>query len=58
MNEIADKSQTVRLIDIIFLGPYMIYAGTKLPTTAMKTIMIVSGILTITYNFNNYRRNL
>lgn len=58
MNNEIQKSQNVRLIDIFLLGPFMIYAGTKLPTKTMQTIMIVSGILTITYNYNNFRKNL
>jgi cellobiose-specific phosphotransferase system component IIB len=51
------KSQSIRLIDVFLLGPFMIYAGTKLPNKTMQTIMIISGILTITYNGNNYLKN-
>ncbi len=56
MSEIS-KSQSIRLIDVVLLGPFMIYAGTKLPTRTMQTTMIVAGILTITYNLNNYLKN-
>jgi len=56
MNEFQ-KSQLVRIIDVTLLGPYMVYAGTKLPTKIMQTTMIMAGILTITYNLNNYLKN-
>ena len=52
------KSQNVRLIDIFLLGSFMIYAGTKLPTRPLQIAMVISGILTISYNYNNFRRNL
>jgi cellobiose-specific phosphotransferase system component IIB len=51
------KSQFVRIIDIALLGPFMIYAGKKLPTKIMQSTMIVAGILTITYNLNNFIKN-
>jgi hypothetical protein len=51
------KSQKVRLIDVLLLGPFMIYAGSKLPSRAMQAAMIMAGILTITYNANNYLKN-
>jgi hypothetical protein len=56
MNE-YQKSQLTRVVDVALLGPFMIYAGTKLPTRIMQTTMIVAGILTITYNLNNYLKN-
>jgi cellobiose-specific phosphotransferase system component IIB len=56
MNE-YQKSQLIRVVDVALLGPFMIYAGTKLPTRIMQTTMIVAGILTITYNLNNYLKN-
>lgn len=51
------KSQAVRLIDVALLGPFMIYAGTKLPTKTMQAAMVMAGILTITYNLNNFIKN-
>lgn len=57
MKDEFQKSQMVRLIDITLLGPFMIYAGTKLPTKIMKSTMILAGILTITYNLDNYLKN-
>jgi hypothetical protein len=51
------KSQFVRMVDVFLLGPFMIYAGTKLPTRIMQSTMILAGVLTITYNLNNYLKN-
>jgi hypothetical protein len=51
------KSQMIRIIDVAILGPFMIYAGTKLPTRIMQTAMIAAGVLTISYNLNNYLKN-
>jgi len=53
------KSQNIRLVDVLLLGPFMIYAGTKNKLTDLeKTVLIGSGVLTILYNFKNYRANL
>jgi hypothetical protein len=65
MNEIVvhkdikeyQKSQFLRVVDVLALGPFMIYAGMKLPTKPLQTIMIIAGVLTITYNLNNYLKN-
>lgn len=53
------KSQTVRLIDVFALGPFMIWFGLKsdAPDWA-RYIMIGSGVATIIYNGNNYIHNL
>lgn len=51
------KSQFIRVIDFTILGPFMIYAGIKLPSKSLQTIMITAGFLTITYNLNNYLKN-
>lgn len=51
------KSQFLRVVDVLFLGPFMIYAGTKLPTKSLKTLMVISGVLVISNNFKNYFRN-
>ncbi len=51
----ADKSQTVRLVDIGLLGPFMIWYGfqDRVPAWA-GTLMVVSGLLTMVYNARNY----
>jgi len=53
----AGKSQNVRLIDVFALGPFMVWAATQktLPKWA-QVALVVSGILTITYNADNYRK--
>ena len=48
------KSQTVRLIDIFALAPFMIWVGATKLKGAPKTIMIVSGAMTLLYNADNY----
>lgn len=50
------KTQDVRLIDVLVLGPFMIYAGLKLKDPWMRTAMIAAGGATIAYNWQNYRR--
>jgi len=50
------KSQSVRLIDIFFLGPSMAYAG-LLPSALpgwLRTTLVVGGVLTVIYNGRNY----
>lgn len=44
------KSQTVRLLDVFFVGPWMIWAGQK----GRDDILTALGILTILYNSVNY----
>ena len=54
----ADKSQFVRLIDVFVIGPMLIYAGTfKTLPLYLRLFLVIVGILTITYNGNNYLRN-
>ena len=50
-----NKAQWVRIIDVTFLGPGMIYIGTnkKLPRWA-RAFLIINGALTILYNANNF----
>ena len=49
------KTQTVRLIDVFVLGPFMIWTGLQLKNEYAKTAMIVAGSLTMSYNWQNYR---
>ncbi len=49
------KSQIVRLIDVFFLGPFMIYFGYKMKNNNIPAkFMIIFGILTIIYNGYNF----
>lgn len=50
------KTQDIRVIDVLFLGPVMIAAGLATGPLAslVKTILIVGGIATIVYNWQNY----
>jgi len=56
MNEVQ-KSQTVRLLDVVAVGPFLIYASTKL-RGADRPVMLLLGILTIAYNGANYLANV
>lgn len=49
------KSQAVRLVDVLILGPFMVsYALSSMQTQRAKTAMLVSGLLTISYNLDNF----
>lgn len=50
------KGQTVRLIDVFFLGPVMIWGGMQLTDPAARAILIAAGGATIAYNWQNYTR--
>ena len=50
------KTQLIRLVDVAFIGPFMIYAAGKLKGQD-KTIMAGLGIATIIYNAINYINN-
>lgn len=52
----VQKTQDIRLMDVFAIGPLMIWAGLskkKLPPL-VKNLMVVIGIGTIIYNFNNF----
>ena len=50
------KSQWVRIADVIFWGPLVIYSGYLLWTTNiwLAMVLIVLGAGTIAYNLKNY----
>lgn len=52
------KSQTVRLIDVLLLGPAMIYSGylNRKKSFLLGHGMMFAGAATIVYNWENYRR--
>lgn len=47
------KSQFVRLVDIFFIGPFLITLGLGL-STYNKNILLAIGATTISYNLKNY----
>ncbi len=50
------KSQSVRVFDVLVLGPAMIYLGTRnRPLTVQeRTILLLAGFGTVLYNANNW----
>ena len=52
------KTQTVRLIDVFVLGPFMIWAGYEIGKKKdfAGMAMALAGIATIGYNWENYQR--
>jgi hypothetical protein len=51
------KSQFLRIIDVIFLGPLMIYASNKVKEKPLKSALLISGVLVIANNATNYYLN-
>ena len=52
------KSQEVRLWDVFFIGPFLLYLGWKGKLSDLdKMILTTLGGLTILYNWMNYQRN-
>jgi len=51
------KTQAIRLVDVLFLGPVMIYFGLSpsRKTKLERAFFIVSGAATILYNLRNYQ---
>jgi len=49
------KAQEIRLLDVFFIGPFMMWAGmqSRLTPTA-KTLLILLGAATVVYNGSNY----
>lgn len=51
------KGQRTRLMDVLMLGPFLIWAGatrSTLPDLA-RVLLVVSGAGTIWYNWRNYQ---
>lgn len=55
----VSKSQNIRLLDVFFIGPFMIYIGYKAKglTNLERYMMYGLGIATIYYNGKNYLSN-
>ena len=50
-----EKSQTVRLIDLFLIVPYLIFISQKKGLNNIdKQFLLVTGIATIFYNLSNY----
>ena len=54
LNDVA-KTQSVRLLDVVLIGPLMIWGGSK-AGGAGGALLAVFGVTTILYNANNYLR--
>lgn len=48
------KTQFVRLIDILFYGPFLIRVGMEFNNKYIRAILFLMGGTTITYNLKNY----
>jgi len=53
---IHGKAQSVRLMDVFVLGPFMVWAGSTLAKDRPVAggVLAVSGALTVLYNGRNY----
>ena len=50
-----EKSQTVRLVDVFVIAPYLIFISQKKGLNNIdKQFLLVTGIATIFYNLSNY----
>lgn len=55
------KSQIIRLYDVLFIGPFLLYAAYKYRNQLSdfdKITLSILGIATIGYNLNNYLKNI
>ena len=58
MTEI-EKSQIVRAIDVLFIGPFLIYVGLQRKNSELEDMLLIGlGALTIVYNGRNYLLNI
>ena len=49
------KSQNIRILDIVVIGPLMIYFGYSYqPMNIFSMLLIFFGATTMTYNLKNY----
>lgn len=55
----VQKSQDVRLFDVLVLGPFMVgVALASRPSTLLRVLLGVAGVGTILYNLRNYQLTL
>ena len=50
------KAQGIRLLDVWFVGPLLVYAAAQGADTGLRTALAAVGAATITYNGRNYLR--
>ena len=52
LNKVVAKTQGVRLLDVFFLGPLMIYSASQLPqrNKAARAALLFFGVTTTLYN--------
>ena len=48
------KSQTIRLVDVFVLGPFMVWAGLRAMPRGTGAVMAAAGVATIIFNGRNY----
>ena len=54
-----EKGQGLRLIDVLVLGPFMIWAGVQRSRSEWVSAALVgAGLLTIGFNLDNYLTNI
>ena len=52
------KTQTIILIDIFVIAPFLIYAAKKQSLNNLdRSALIILAVLTATYNYKNYVKN-
>lgn len=57
MTEIQ-KSQFLRVVDVLILGPLLIYASKKTKEKYLNSALFISGILVIANNATNFYKNI
>lgn len=54
----VQKSQIIRLTDVFFIAPYLLYLSTKDKITNLdRNLLILLGVTTLLYNGMNYLNN-
>lgn len=54
----VQKSQIIRLTDVFFIAPYLLYLSTKDKITNLdRNLLILLGVSTLLYNGMNYLNN-
>ena len=49
------KTQGIRLLDVFLIGPLMMVGGSRSSLTEpWRTLLVMSGVLTVLYNGANY----
>lgn len=55
----VEKSQFIRLVDVFFIAPVLIYVSYKANnlSNALRIILLIIGVSTLLYNGSNYLKN-